>query len=81
MDQDKIVMKLIKDNCPFTLTFGVENDSLVINISEDESVPSINYCSKLTLSDLVKESKYFKLFDSLKELMPEIKNLCNEKKN
>ena len=80
MEKDKFIWKLTKDNCPFTLTFKIESNSLVINISEDESVPSINYCSKLTLDDLVKESKYFKLFESLEELLPEIKNLCDEKK-
>ena len=76
----EVVMKLKENKLLYTLTFGIEREALVINVLEDESVPSINYCSKLTLSDLVKESRYFKLFESLEELMPEIKNLCNENK-
>ena len=76
----EVTMKLKEDDCPYTLTFGIESNSLVINVSEDDSVPSINYCSKLSLSDLGKESRYFRLFESLEELMPELKNLCNENK-
>ena len=78
--QGEIVMKLKEDKTSYTLTFGIESGALVINVSEDESVPSINYYSKLTLKDLVKQSRYFKLFEVLEELMPEIKNLCDENK-
>ena len=74
----EVTMKLKEDNCPYTLTFS--SDYLVINVSEADSVPSINYSTKLTLTDLGKESRYFRLFETLEELMPELKNLCNEKK-
>ena len=76
----EVTMKLKEDNCPYTLTFSAESDYLVINVSEADSVPSINYSTKLTLTDLGKESRYFRLFETLEELMPELKNLCNEKK-
>ena len=76
----EIIMKLKEDNCPYTLTFKEESGYLVINVSEADSVPSINYSAKLTLTDLGKESRYFRLFESLNELMPELKNLCNENK-
>ena len=76
----EVTMKLKEDNCPYTLTFTAESDYLVINVSEADSVPSINYSTKLTLTDLGKESRYFRLFESLEELMPELKNLCNENK-
>ena len=76
----EVVMKLKENDCPYTLTFGTESESLIINVSEDESVPAINYNAKYNLSDLVKQSRYFKLFEKLEELMPEIKNLCEEKK-
>jgi len=78
--QKEVTMKLKEDNCPYTLTFTAESDFLVINVSESDSVPSINYSTKLTLTDLGKESRYFRLFESLEELMPELNNLCNEKK-
>ena len=76
----EVTMKLKEDNCPYTLTFSAESDYLVINVSEADSVPSINYSTKLTLTDLGKESRYFRLFETLEELMPELKNLCNENK-
>ena len=74
----EIVTKLTENDCPYTLKFSLESNALVINVSEDESVPLINYNSKFSINDLLKFSKYFKLFDSIEELMPEIKNLCNE---
>ena len=76
----EVTMKLKENNCPYTLTFTAESSSLVINISETDSVPSINYSTRLSLTDLGKESRYFRLFESLEELMPELNNLCNEKK-
>lgn len=75
-----ITAKLEENQCPYTLSISIESNSLVINISEDDSVPSINYTLKLTLNDLIKESRYFKLFESLEELMPELKNLCDGNK-
>ena len=70
---DGIIVKLEENKCPYTLSMSVESNSLVINVSEDDSVPSINYTLKLTLNDLVKESRYFKSFESSDELMPELK--------
>lgn len=78
--QDEIVLKLTENENEYTLKFSLQSNSLVINVSEGDTFPQINYNSKFILSDLVKLSKYFKLFDTLEELMPEIKNLCNEKK-
>ena len=78
--QDEIVLKLTENENEYTLKFSLQSNSLIINVSEGDTFPQINYNSKFILSDLVKLSKYFKLFDTLEELMPEIKNLCNEKK-
>ena len=77
MDQKDIVFKLKEKENLFTITFSNENDSLGISISEDDSVPPINYSAIFSLSDLIKLSRYFKLFGSIEELIPEIKNLCN----
>ena len=75
---DGIAIKLIENENEFNLKFSIKDDSLVINVSEGDTCPPINYSSKFSLSDLVKLSRYFKLFETLEELMPEIKNLCNE---
>jgi len=73
----------IKDNeedTSYTISLSNIENNLNINISEDFSVPSINYVSKFTLNDLVKQSRYFKLFESIDEVIPELRNLFNEKK-
>lgn len=77
---DEIVLKLKESGTPFTLRFSIQSSSLCINITEDDSVPSINYSSKFNLSDLKEHNRYFKMFDTLEQLMPEIKNLCDQEK-
>ena len=69
-----------KSNTSYTLSFSIESSSLTINISEDESLPPINYLQKFTLKDLESQSRYFKLFESLEEFIPEIKNLNEQNK-
>ena len=75
---NEIVMKIKENECPYTLTFCIESNSLVIKVSEDDSVPSIHYSIKLTLTDLAKQSKYLRILDTLEEVMPELNNLCKE---
>ena len=77
---DEVVLKLKENGTPFTLRFSIQSSSLLVNITEDDSVPSINYSSKFNLSDLKEQNRYFRMFDSLEQLMPEIKNLCDQEK-
>ena len=77
---DEVVLKIKENGAPFTLRFSLQSSSLCVNITEDDSVPSINYFSKFNLSDLKEHNRYFRMFDSLEQLMPEIKNLCDEGK-
>ncbi len=69
-----------EQNTSYTLSFSIESDSLIVNIIEDDSLPVINYKAKFTLNDLEKQSRYFKLFESLEELIPEIKSLYEQNK-
>ena len=64
----------------YTFTFSIESNYLIVNIVEDESVPSIKYQEKFSLNDLEKQSRYFKLFESLEEFIPEIKSLFEQNK-
>lgn len=64
----------------YSLSFSIESNSLIVNIIEDDSLPVINYKAKFTLNDLEKQSRYFKLFESLEELIPEIKSLYEQNK-
>ena len=77
---DEVVLKLKEKGIPFTLRFSIQSSALCVNITEDDSVPSINYFSKFNLSDLKEHYRYFRMFDSLEQLMPEIKNLCDQEK-
>ena len=77
---DEVVLKLKENGTSFTLRFSIQSSSLIVNIMEDDSVPSINYSSKFNLSDLKEHNRYFRMFDSLEQLMPEIKNLCDQEK-
>ena len=67
-----------EQNTSYTLSFLIESDSLIVNIIEDDSLPVINYKAKFTLSDLEKQSNYFKLFESLDQLIFEIKSLYEQ---
>ena len=67
-----------EQNTSYTLSFSIESNSLIVNITEDNSLPVINYKAKFTLNDLVKQSNYFKLFESLDQLISEIKSLYEQ---
>ena len=67
-----------EQNTSYTLSFSIESNSLIVNITEDNSLPVINYKAKFTLNDLVKQSNYFKLFESLDQLIFEIKSLYEQ---
>lgn len=77
---DEAVLKLKENGTLFTLRFSIQSSSLCVNITEDDSVPSINYSSKFNLSDLKEHNRYFRMFDSLEQLMSEIKNICDQEK-
>ena len=76
-----ISVKIKQNDDVYTIRFISENNTLVVNVSEDETTPMINYTFKYSLSDLEKINRYFRGFDSFEELMPELKDLCEEKEN
>ena len=77
-----IISEKIKENDDsYTIRFIAENNTLVVNVSEDDTTPMINYTFKYALSDLEKIHRYFKSFNSLEDLMPELKDLCEDKEN
>ena len=69
-----------ENNSSYSLSFSIESNSLIIDISEDDTVPSIHYNSKFTLSDLEKQSRYFKIFEKVEDFIPELKELFEQKK-
>ena len=78
--KDDLTIKLKESDSLCTVRFFIEDNSLVIDITEDDSTPSINYTSKLSLSDLVSKSNYFKIFDSIEAIIPDLRKLSKENK-
>lgn len=79
-NETKFKLKDKENDISYNLSFLIEKDSLIINIDEEDSLPTINYNEKFTLNDLVKQSSFFKLFNSFEEFIPEIKNLFGQNK-
>ena len=57
MAQNEKVFKLKEKENVFNLTFSNENSYLGISILEDDSIPSIYYTVKLSLTELIKLSR------------------------
>ena len=62
--------KLKNKDSSYTLYLANESNSLVIKIIEDDSVPLRTFAQKFTLEDLIKQSRYFKLFENIDQLIP-----------
>ena len=78
---NEINLKLKEKDILYNLLISTEKDSLVIKVSEGDNVPALSYSAKYTLDDLIKQSNFFKLFNSPEQLIPELSDLCKEKKN
>lgn len=77
---NEINLKLKEKDILYNLLISTEKDSLVIKVSEGDNVPALSYSAKYTLDDLIKQSNFFKLFNSPEQLIPELSDLCKEKK-
>ena len=62
------------------LTLSSLSNSLVIKIIEDDSILNRCYSADFTLENLKKLNNYFKLFESIQELIAELSNLIEENK-
>lgn len=64
----------------YKLLIGSSNDNcLIIDIIEKNKLNNKKYRIKLTLNDLIKKSKTFKMCDSINDCITLIKKLCKEK--
>ena len=62
--------KLKNKDSSLILQLSNERNSLVIKIIEDVSVPLRTFSQKFTSEDLIKQSRYFKLFENIDQLIP-----------
>ena len=58
----------------FQLILTQKSENLPIKINKLNSVPHTSYESEFSKKELDKTSKYFKMFDDINELFPEIQN-------
>ena len=70
----KIFNKEEKDQY-YLVEFFIEKDILIIHLKSFESKIKLLYENSFTLTDLIKINKYFKMFDSLGEVVNNIKDL------
>lgn len=68
------------DNTIYELNFGLEKEGLVISIQEKDSVVWEEFFAIYSLEALQKKSKYFKIFDSIQEAYPDIKEIFEKEK-
>ena len=53
---------------------NLSNNTLQIKIIENDSIPSRSYSANFTLENLQKLNRYFKLFETIEEILPELNN-------
>lgn len=77
---NEINLQLKEKDILYNLLISTEKNSLVIKVSEGDNVPSLSYKANYTLDDLIKQSNFFKLFNSPEQLIPELAEFFKEKK-
>ena len=70
IDKDKI----------YDLIINNSSNSLLINISKENSFPKLEYSKNFSLSDLAQNSKFFKVFDDIKSVIEALKETFETKK-
>jgi len=61
-------------NESFQIVLAQKSENLLIKINQMNSVPPTSYESEFSKKELDRTSKYFKMFDDINELFPEIQN-------
>ena len=69
-----------KDMSILVTLSNLSNNTLQIKIIENDSIPSRSYSANFTLENLQKLNRYFKLFETIEEILPELNNLFEDNK-
>lgn len=64
----------------YRLLLEEQSNSLKMQLKEEGTIPSVIFEENFSLQALVQKSKFFKLFDSISELIPDLVALIEEKK-
>ena len=67
------------DNDLLNILLAQKSNNLLIQINQVNSVPPISYSSEFSKNELDKKSKYFKMFDDISDLFPELQSKFEKK--
>ena len=70
----EISTKVQVANESFQIILTQKSENLLIKINQLNSVPPTSYEAEFSKKELDKTSKYFKMFDDINELFPELQN-------
>lgn len=59
----------------YLINLSVQSESLIIKGNTIEQIPPINYKNNYTYNDIIKSNKYFKMCDTISEVLLELKNI------
>ena len=75
---EKLTKSFKQDNEQLKFELLLENNSIIIQITRENSIPFSNYFSEFTLKDLQNKSKFFKVFDNIIEAFLDLKQRFND---
>jgi vacuolar-type H+-ATPase subunit I/STV1 len=67
------------DNDIFHIALAQKSEKLLIKINQVNSIPPFSYEAEFTKKELDKTSRYFRMFDEISELFPELQNKFEKK--
>ena len=67
------------DNNIFHIALAQKSEKLLIKINQVNSIPPFSYEAEFTKKELDKTSRYFRMFDEISELFPELQNKFEKK--
>ena len=59
----------------YFINLSIQSESLIIKGNSIEQIPPINYEKNYSYDDIIKSNKYFKMYDTISEVLLELKNI------
>ena len=70
------------NNFQYLISISIKSDSLLFSINSVDKIPSVSYEKSFTFDEIIKLNRYFKMFDTIPDILSEIKNIIkNDLKN
>ena len=75
-----IDLKIEENNTIYKLNIFNSSNSLLINISKENSFPKIEYVKDFTIKELLEKGKFFRVFDDIPSIITGLKEIFENKK-